>query len=263
MITAEAIQEIQKTAAKAAATGPVQFFSLAQVGEPPGTYAAVRSDGSFEKLTAERAPRRSTLDSVEDLVGFVGYAIESLNHAPAIYFSESAIVAVLNDAEANPVERVTVALVTTVEFGILDEATAYDQRGFVKALRTVLFDAVGPDEAEHLADIVRVLEFAETATGKSDIKTGRDNFGNEVDRMVRSTSGADIPTRLTLNVRVFTDRILTIRHPVRCILEVDTRQRTFQLCPIGNDLEDAKTATLEQVAKVLAAADVPTFGGTP
>jgi hypothetical protein len=136
------------------------------------------------------------------------------------------------------------------------------QKEFVRLLRITLADAA-TDSSRHLLKAARVISFSATSGGKALAEHGRQSLGRDIEEQVTSEVG-DIPEEVEFSVRLFTDPGLTRRFPVRCAVDINAKDATFNLSPLAEQLDDALSQQLELIGDQLRGeVKCPVFRGRP
>ncbi|MEO1063772.1 MAG: hypothetical protein AAFZ07_20330 [Actinomycetota bacterium] len=267
----ETLEKIQDTAVKASgADGKLQVVDLPG---PPGTYALVKPSGHHEVRRAEPGARCHQLRSVEEVGGFVTEATERLGGvSPTVWYDEDGVVVVLDDGPGEHREhRCEVVLDWSPEFRLLralggldgGSPRALSQRELIVTLRT-RFAACLDDAGRELIRVLRTIRFSDVSGGNATVETGRESLGRDLESEVRSEAG-DIPDEVVLDVRIFDDPALQRRQTVRCLLEINTREVTFELLPYGDEVERVIEDQLVAIRTLLEAGldGIPVYAGRP
>lgn len=263
-LNSKTLQIIQDTAVKAAAAGG-KVAVVPLPGEARGEFLVVKPDGSYERMKPLPSARRHVLGGVDEVGQYVGDAIDRLNASPVIWYSEKEIAIVLDDStESDRSDTVRVPLTFTDELKLLKAIgeSWVTQKEMIRLLRVNLADTLNAAGVE-LIKTLRAMSFGSSTAGHGKFEHGRESLGRDLENEVRSEYGP-IPEELTLAVRVFTDRALDKRYPVRCALEIDPKDATFNLTAYPRELQNAIDAQLSAVGSLLEKdAKGPVYLGTP
>lgn len=262
MIT-EALRTLETWIREAAgAKGKVDLVDL------PGdktSFGIVRPDGTLEIQERLPQPRNIALSTVESVAEFYTHASENLDYDEAsIWYAENKIAIVLDDGPDGA--RRSLACCTLENTGewdalLLAGENWYPQKQFVRLLRNT-FGQCATDSSRRLLHTSRIVAFSQSVAGHGKIEHGRESLGRDIEADVRSEAG-DIPEEITLNVRIFTDPYTTARHEIRCLVDVNAREGTFNLSPLEGDLNDAIEAETARIVDRLKQTGGPVFLGQP
>jgi hypothetical protein len=265
-LTIETLEEIQKTAV--AASGAKDKLQLVPVpGSKIGEFAAVKPNGEFEMMTPEQRPpdRRHKLLSIEELSAYIEYAKGTLQATPVVYYSPDGIAVVLNDGtESLRADTATIELKPTKAHTTLKQSADkwLQQKDFIRLLRISLADCLGEDGAQ-LVKVLRLVNFKGGSSGFGKVEHGRESMGKDIEDEVTSDAGP-IPEQVTLLVRLYEDRGLQTRFPVRCAVEINSREALFNLSPLAGSIEAAVDEQMSAIGSLIdQATDCPVFYGTP
>lgn len=267
---AEALKTIQESAVKAAgATGKAQVVHPL-AAEPRSVYGLVKADGSFQRLVSEPPPRAHRLGSLREVPGFVEHCRDGLGTAPAVWYSTDGVTVVIDDRPTS--QRDSIASLRFTETDAFDflanraKGTILNQKSLLQLVRRTLWDCF-PDEQfrEGLIRCLRSLTFVNATSGHGEIETGRASYGRDVKGQTESVGG-DLRNyeRIALSVRLFADPSLTVRRTIRCLIEDDPIEHTFQLVPLAGEIERARDEEAEHISEVLLSdIECPVFHGWP
>lgn len=262
MIT-EALKTLEGWVREAAgAKGKVE---LVDVPGDKTSFGIVRPDGSIEMRARLPQPRNVTLSTVESVADFYTHASENLDFDEAsIWFAKDEIVIVLDDGDREVRRNSAICtLETTEEWDslLLAGENWYPQKQFVRMLRNT-FGPCATDSSRRLLQTARIIAFNQSVAGHGKVELGRESLGRDIEAEVRSEAG-DIPEEITLNVRIFTDPYTTARHEIRCLVDVNAREGTFNLAPLEGDLNDALEVETVRIVDRLKQSGGPVFLGSP
>lgn len=253
-MTLEVLELIQSTAVKASgAEDKVKLLNAPELGA--GTVLLIKPNGDHQVLQRTE-PRNVTLGGLEAVAAYVTYAAGAFNVNPILWVDAERIRIVLDDnAEEVPGPSIRYLFRQTPEYQLLQrlakgEAVLYEQKAFVRLLRTDLWDCLDPTRRDAWIKVFRSLRAQENSSGRSDIATGRQSLGREIDAAVSSDFG-EIPDELVLDVRLFQDPALEARQKVTVDLEVTTTTFKFSLTPRASDMAEALENELSDVCKWL------------
>jgi hypothetical protein len=235
--------------------------------EPAGFYYLPEPDGSLALTFAQPAHQTARALSLASLADAVADC-NAQAVAPAVWYSAGGVVAVL-DAKTQ-LRRVTLELSPSPQAQSLRELeknrTALSQRDIVLKLRTTFADSMGP--CPNLLPTLRNVRFGGTTDGESVIEHGKASLGKKLAAQIEGTGS--LPEYVTLDVPLFAQP-LGYRGPVRCALEPNPTEQTFQLLPLPRQIELATLAAEESLGqdlrdllgKALAGVIVPVYYGRP
>jgi hypothetical protein len=260
---AEALALIQATAVDAAGVGnKVELLDLPH--EPPGYYGVLRGE-DIEVRQAQRSPIHIKLYSVDQVPEFAKRIKEDWKGNPAIYYDLDMIAISVDDGlDSQRRDYVTLALQKTPEWDLVSSGATSKPRGqkeFLRLLRVDLQEC-GTDSLDKLIEVCRKLSHTSRESGSREINAGRESMGRSVEAELRSEAG-EIPTTVDLNVRLFEDRAISFRRTVRCQVEIDAADNSFELIPLPGYLRDVQERGIEDIEARLASASCPKIFGQP
>lgn len=264
LLNPESLKTIQETAVKAeGAKGKVEVINLPN--EPNHIYGVVYPSGELEVVEATPPPRLVMLSSVDQIEDYHTMARTSKNSEgkDAVYFSEEGVVLLLDDSqESQRKDRVIACLKKTEEFELIEniEVDSFTQKEFILLLRTTLADCVTPDVNKLIA-ACKAVDFSSTRKGSGSVGHGKESLGLDIMEEVTSRAG-EIPEGINLSVRVFDDRSMTQKHTLKCLVEIDVQQGTFQLLPLKSDLRDIMEKEMKFLQNMLGECSCPVHYGT-
>jgi hypothetical protein len=259
----ETLELIQTTAVRAdGAKDKVQVVALP--GDPTGRYLIAKPDGTFETTEPGSAPREHMLLSVEQVAPTAAHYKDGYD--PIVWYSPSGVTIVLDDSvDSRRLDVITCPLNKTPAFEFFSckaEGTWFEQKAFVRKLRVALADCLTETSAE-LLRTVRVLSFASSTTGHGKIELGRESIGRDLEAELRSDAG-EIPEKVSFNVRLFNDPVLTTRRQIVCGFDIEPREGKFNLCPLAGEIDRVLDEEMNSLATRLeAVGEVPLIFGTP
>ena len=260
---AEALSLIQTTAQNAAsAASKVAVVALPQ---EPKKYAVVKADGTVEFRDVAPQDRKHCLGEIGEVAEFVKFAADTLKGKPSVWYAADGVIVVVADApESHRADRAVAPLIATQSYAtLLSIGTKWlPQKEFVRLLRVTLADAA-TDSTRQLLKAARVISFSATSGGKALAEHGRQSIDRSIEEQVSSEVG-DLPEEVEFNVRLFTDPGLTRRFAVRCAVDINAKDATFNLCPLAEQLDDALSQQLELIGDQLRGeVTCPVFRGKP
>lgn len=262
--SAEAIRLIQETAVKASgASGKATIIDLRDTDSGAKKFLIVKPDGSTEQVAFEPYPRTHQLGSIDQFADFVPNAEErKITANPTIWVCSGGVKLIFDDSAGSRREcHAYVGLTATAAYAfLLASDRRFNQKDFVKLLRYTLWECL--DDAGRLGlKAIRSFSSKNFVTSHGNVEHGRQSLGKELESEIRSDAG-DIPEELTLHVRLFTDRALTRRFPIKCAIDIEPAEGTFSLRPLPEQLDAAVDEQLQAIANRLAEdTELPVFYG--
>lgn len=211
-------------------------------------------------------PRGHRMLHVDDVISLVNSLIECIDGPPAVWYSEDAVIAVL-DGNGHRVEQATLQLIRSDVFARIVELNAnraaawLDQKAFVRLLRIELAGTLPPAA---LLEIVRRVKFENGTVTEGTVQRERESLGRSITSAV--SAEREIPEEVVLETAVYKTAGLTTKVPVRCSIEVDAMQGKFRLLPLPDAIEGAERLLMAEVRAALTAGlneKVPTYYGKP
>lgn len=264
----------EQAQAAAGATGKVQVLQLP--GLPEGTGFVYGPDGKIEEIAVPRPWRQHTLLSVAEIPAHLAHW-EKLHDSdtedaylphPAVWYCPDQVAVVLDDnPDSHRRDLITCPLEYTDAYRLLQRCAdghqrAWEQKEFIRVLRTTLWDCLG-DQAGSLLATLRTVSGMSRTSVESDQQKDRSNMGVSVEKEIKSKHG-DIPEEVVLHVRVYQDPSLQTQRRIRCALESDPQSLQFWLIPLAGQLEDALHAEMAFISQLLdSELDAPVFYGRP
>lgn len=244
------VQSLAKLAGNALTTNV-----LSVPGEAPG-FAWMQNPGEkAERVELEPQPRKYSAFSLAALCGQIDhFGKEAPDLNQMIAFVGCGRVSVVLDETEKRLNRLTMDLPQSKPFQFLTYLASspqyYSQRDIVWKLRTEIgAENIDPDD---LLTRLRTIKFASASDGTSEVRTGRESMGQQVNRTVMS-GGTDFPDECTLAVPVYADLVLdddTVQHIV-CAIDIDVEKQTFLLKPMPGEIERAQRETDEAIRKYI------------
>ncbi len=247
------------------AAGSANQATILELPGLPGMFAIVNAAGDLKEYDKFPPKRLHTLGSVAEVKPFVDFAAETLDASPSVWYSEDGIVVVLTDdkmSQRDDQAKVTFEPTQTHETLRAIGERWFPQKDFVRLLRVTLADAA-TDSTRHLLAVSRVLGFSSSTAGHGTVQLGRQSLGKDIEDQVTSEVG-DLPDEVVFNARLFTDPNMTRRFAIRCAVDVDARNATFNLAPLAEAFEDAVDEHLALLGQELSGElECPVFRGRP
>jgi hypothetical protein len=247
------VKELVELARKAAT--PVK---LPVPADPRADYFVV--GGEIRKVETPEPPRAHSALSLDDLIALANrFAADK----PVVWFSESRVVLVIDDA-GHRVETATLPLEYSdvwVAVRKLRERPKFSQKDFCRLLRV---DLAGTLPAGALLNVVKALDFSTAGTASGRVDRTSESFGKSIAREVRSEH--PVPEHVELEAPVYKTRGESARYPVGCAVEIDLDFQTLQLIPLPDEVERVEQAAVASVRARLAeelAEGVPAYYGKP
>jgi hypothetical protein len=216
--------------------------------------------GKFERIAITPPPRTHTASCLDDLVALANrFAADK----PVVWFSESKVVLVIDDA-GHRVETATLPLEYSdvwVAVRKLRERPKFPQKDFCRLLRV---DLAGTLPAGALLNVVKALDFSTAGTASGRVDRTSESFGKSIAREVRSEH--PVPEFVELEAPVYKTSGESARYPVRCAVEIDLDFQTLQLIPLPDEVERVEQAAVASLRTRLAeglAEGVPAYYGKP
>jgi hypothetical protein len=204
--------------------------------EPKHVYAVVDPDGTLEWRDATPAPRDHKAGSLQPVVDF---ALTSLgtDYSAAVWYSRNGVVCLINDYQRR--DRVSFAFNLSPQVNLLLELQKsrawYSQKDFIRLLKVDLAGCLAL--AGNLLDVVRAVKFVNNAAGETVVAHGKTSVGRSIQQEV--TGAGALPEYVTVDVPAFAQATVPYRSQVKCSLDVDPANATFQLTPLPGDVEKA------------------------
>lgn len=242
-MTKDAIALIQETAQRAATAQVVKID-----GDPDHVLISQGGLKEFRELPPKhRNHTAKDLDSLLDLADHKCAFGEDAKPNSIIWHSEEAIVVVLDDETRR--DFATMALTYSTAYAALRALATgktYDQRSFVRLLRTSLADCVPPD----LIASIQRLKFSKSESGESNIEHGQSTLGRQVEKSV--TGASNIPESFVVQTSVYSNVLQDQTVDVRVAIDIDLEEHNFTLSIIGDDLSKSMLETQEALSERLA-----------
>lgn len=241
-MTKDALQLLQETAQRAQQARIIKIE-----GDPD--MILIDQGGSYTPHPLPAKHRNHTakdLDSLLDLSDHNCAFGEDAKPTSIIWHSEEAVVVVLDDETRR--DFATMALTYSTAYAALRALAAgktYDQRQFVRLLRTSLADCVPPD----LIASIQRLKFSKSESGESNIEHGQSSLGRQVEKSVTGTS--TIPDKFTVQTSVYSNVLQDHTVEVRVAIDIDLEEHNFELSIVGDDLSKSMLETQEALSERL------------
>lgn len=226
---------------------------------PPRGVNGVRIDADGDSKFFDAAPVRThTIDSVEDIKPYLGYAVTTLDAKPIVWIGDTAIVITLNDT--NTSDRKDTASLTFTETEEFEkiinlEGQNLTQKEFLRLVRVTFYDCF-PSNDKRL-EMQRLLK---TVSQRSEQAQGT------ATRATVADDQKEWPDLFVLRVRVLTDPYLAKlpAHDIRIHMEVRP-DGYFELIPNASDVSHARDNETANLLDKLRADvdDTPIFRGQP
>lgn len=240
----EVLKNLQETAVRAAgAPGKVAIVTLDR--EPDDVYGVVTPDGKLQRFVAEPDPRDHELVSLTEAIL---YANDKGNPEKTVIWFDRDGVAILLDDETRR-DRARLSLNVTPQLALLQaiekDKRTFEQQEFRRLLR---IDLAGcrPDDA--LLNWVSDMRFSVAGESGGRISHQKDSMGIDLEHEAMSEYGL-CPEEIELQIRIFDDPALLSRRPVRCSVEVLSKEKRFRLLPLPLALHDAIEQELDDVGE--------------
>jgi len=259
-LNSDTLKIIQDTAVKASdALGKVEFVKLP--GEPNHVYAAVKADGTFERRSAEAAPRAHKLASFQEAIAFV--KTKGTKDNSVLWYDDTGVIVVVDDATRRDTAELKFTLTEPFEriAAIAENDESFDQRAFRRLLR-VTFAGCTPNDL--LLNWISDCKFGTVANAAGTIVKNRESFGKDINQAVESKDNTPCPDDITLSLRIFDDPLLRETRTVNCDVEVLVAEQKFKLTPFPLEIINAVNAELANIEGILAGeVECPVFRGRP
>lgn len=255
----EVLTNLQETAVKAAgASGKVAVVKLER--EPEDVYGIVTPDGKLERIVAESRPRRHKLVSLAEAILYAND--KGKPEKSVIWFDRDGVVILLDDETRR--DQANLSLDYTPQLLLLQSLeknkNTFEQQEFRRLLR---IDLAGcrPDDA--LFNWVSDMRWSVAGESGGRLTHQKDSMGSDLEHEAMSDYG-QCPEEIELSIRIFDDPALLSRRPVRCSVEVLTKERRFRLLPLPLAIHDAIEQELDVVGEgIRKAVKCKVFRGCP
>jgi len=234
MFHSDTLKQIHEAAVKAAG---VVIHAI-----PGDPRRVIMAQGGDREVVAIPPPVRS--HKADDLGSLVALAVRFGGNGlwPVIWYRQDKVVLVVDDSDRR--DTVTVALLPTPQIQLLakleQEKPAFDQARFIKLLRLELgLDAV------LVVNKFRKLSWNSCEDANGNVQRGRESLGAAIEAQVRGVD--ELPEELVIPVPIFRNQGLTDTYDVRCAVEIDVRNKVFQLVPLPGELDRAIHAAEDAV----------------
>lgn len=231
--------------------------------EPAHHYLVEKPDGTLEPHDAAPAPRQHVVGDLDSLVRWAMQTAEAgLDEFPAVWYSRSGIVCLLDDATRR--DRVTLPLSLSPQLeAIIDlPAGGMNPKALGKMLRVTFHDAI--DDAAALAKAIDGLKFEQGQWVEFGVSREKSSVGRSVRESVRGL--VEIPQQVVLRVPIFASGFCEIKGAVTCAIEFGMDTGTVQLLPLPGHVEAAIAGAERTIGEQLVDAlgeKVPAYFGDP
>ena len=231
-----------------------------KAGDPHSTTIFLPAAKEIRTFTHAPPPRQHSFVTIEGFVEAVKKYGKDAD--PTVYVSLAAVVAVLkDDGEGQRDSRITLKLVPSVVFAELERLnTALSQDQMVRLLRTTLSLC---EWNKPIRESIEVIKWIRNDEGNSDVSSGRNSLGREVQAAV---SGLKSPIPETASCKFLPYPTIDGVAPVEvtCNLIVDHTKQTFLLQPQPHAVDKARNDAQQLMLDVLGEAlECDVFIGTP
>ena len=266
-LSLETLELIQSTAVEAAgAEGKVKVIPAPELGD--GKALIVNPVGHYD-IRDRESPRSHRFGTLESVADWVTYAKDALGQTPVVWVAADQIRIVPDDKVTKSAkDNLSYTLTPTPEYLLIQKLAKgevlFDQKPFVRMLRTELWDCLDPVKRDAWIKMFRSLRSKTDIAGHSSTGTGRESLGMDILAQTSSDHG-DLPDEIPLWVRLFQDPTLAARQQITTDLELTANTFKFSLSPRLPDLAEALENELSDIVKwlksKLPATDI--FRGTP
>lgn len=264
----DALQHLEDQAVKAAgADSVVRFQRVPELGD--NVVAQIGRDGKVE-LIDRKTRRYHMLGNVTAIQEWLAYAAEKWPTSIITWVDYNRIEIVLNDdSDVRPPNGAYCILPYSAEFELVrkfaGEPVYYDQRSFVRLLRSEIGQCLNPPQAlirqgsdydarKELIDTFSVLKFESRNRTAGGVTPNADFLGRE--QAAEITSGTlekprDVPQTIVLYVTTYRDAVLTGIHEIPCEVLINYETCKLALAPSLTDVQRVADKSLEEVIKSL------------
>lgn len=250
------------------ATSSVKVADKIHVLPMPGhrhKHFVVSYDGTAD-ITRSQPPSRSVeVSSIDQLPGVI-QAYDAVGKC-TIWVNDKThkILAVLDDvADSFREDFAKLNLILTDEYRTICQSVEneewVDNKGLIRLLRTVFADAIPEKERRELIRVLKTVKFKSSATTTSNVQRTKESLGREFDAEFESSAG-EIPEVISMNLRVYDDSSLVMRHPVKVEIDVDPPRGLLCLVPSPGDVKAAQDKAIRQIVDRLKESCPNTFIG--
>jgi hypothetical protein len=219
-------------------------------------------EGAVVEFPVPAPPRRHEVACLAEVVALANrFAADG--GTPVVWYDARHVVLVIDDA-GHRVETATLDLEVSDVFARLARLRAerswLDQRAFVRLLRVELARTLEPVV---LLEKVKRLKFENGVTTTGHVGRAAESLGREITSKLER--GEELPEQVTLSAPVYKTAGETDPLPVRCSVEVNTMEGTFQLMPLPDEIERVLTLAVASIRDRLndLAEGVPAYHGRP
>lgn len=226
------------------------------------TYIVLNADGKPEFVGNQVPWRKHKAQDLETIAAFA-----DKNKSAAIWYSRTAIVLLVNDADRR--EHVTVEMIHSdqiLKLAELDNGKPplIGQRELLFMLRTVFTPDALP-KFPKLIDTLRQVKFKAGMDTDVNVQRGKSSVGKAVS--AEATFQAEVPEQITLSIPVFDNSFARQTHDVICALEIYEAEQKLQLFPLPGEVEKAYAAAEADLSAslrdLLGKSTVPIYLGVP
>jgi hypothetical protein len=228
--------------------------------ELPGGEVLVLAGSHVAQLQRDPVPIRDRLDSIADLVLWVNNRRDVEINDVEIFIDRFECCAIQNRDRQHLTSRATVIFDPSKAFIALESwGRGMKQPAIVRALRGPLS---GTCDVKYL-NVFRRLNFSRLDESNRAIGSAGEKLGRSVELAAQSSEG-DLPEVINFGLRFLSLRDCPIVD-VRCAVEVDVDGQLVSVQPVGDDFEQAWTATQSEMVDHLRAMlpGVNVYAGTP
>jgi hypothetical protein len=258
---ADTLATIQKTAVDASSADGKVVFKKIQ-GEPEHVYAAIKADGSYQRIASEPVPRHHQLSALFEAISFVN---SKGSDKSVIWFNENNLTVIVDDET-----RRDFAILTFTygpQFAILAQMDTGGQRFKQAAFRRLLrVDFHGARPNDLLLDWISACEFGNKGNASGMIAKDKSSFGREIEQQVTSRDKGECPDEITFTMPVFADPGLREDRAVTCDVEILLAEESFLLTPFPGQVQAAIDAELTNIEALMTGPNgvkCPVFRGQP
>lgn len=224
------------------------------VAKDPNAFYLREADGSYSRHYAPQPKRSYKLARVADVVKCVR-TMHAEEKAPDCYvFCRDGLITVIADENGDRRERLTMQHKASPAFAHVGNLASrwFTPADMTQFCRVELSGCV----PTNFMDWIKKLKFTNNATTQSDLQTGRESMGREIENQV--TGNGPVPETVVLEVPVFDDLFRendtseVARFFVKCIVAIDYAKGQLRLVPIPSDLALAQMDADELIVTQLA-----------
>lgn len=201
----------------------------------------MRLGETFTLATVPPPLRKHEVHTLFDLVE----AVKAYKGSVAsVWHDHSGIVAILDDADR--LDRVDMCLCESEQLATLRKLPRkFDQRGLITFLKRDLAGAT----SDAIIATFRGISFRRSDAGTGAVSHGGESLGRSVESAVEGTG--EIPERLLVEVPIYANLGLRVRRQISLDLEVDSREATFTLAVLPDEIVTAIQKMQDQIKAML------------